>query len=83
VSVSSHTMQTFPDKEPGAGQYHISVCIVLVVTSVSCMSQFRIRDEGSHGAKVQIHCSKMESMKRIPSVRFDQLNKFLSLTQSD
>jgi hypothetical protein len=40
------------------------------------MSQFKIRDEGNHGVQVQIHRSKMELMKRIPSVRFDQLEIF-------
>ena len=34
VNVSSHTMGGFPDKEPGAGWCHISVC--LVVTSCAC-----------------------------------------------
>ena len=43
---------------------------------MSCMSQFRIRDDGIHGAQVQVHRSKMKLMKRIPSVRFDQLKIF-------
>ena len=74
-------MQRFPDKEaqaPGAGQCHISVCFTPGRHLMSRMSQFRIRDKGSRGAQVQIQFSKIELMRRIPSVRFNQLKEISS-----